>query len=214
MTTGARATQSRTPPRAQLAILMLDVVVIHIRQHREVGTVEAQVLKRLACSADVMRTLAAPCAAISQAGNTRAHNEARIRTSRFQDVRDHRGGRCLAVRAGHTNLRLVRAEQGEAFRASQDPQTALSRFNQFRVLRWNRIADHRHLRCADVIGVVFRKNLDAERGEMLQLRRLLQIAPADLPLQTNEIFGHRAHAVAADADNVDASGMLGRCAVI
>ena len=156
---------------------MLDVVVIHIRQHREVGTVEAQVLKRLACFRHIMRTLAVLCAAISQAGNTRAHNEARIRTSRFQDVRDHRGGRCLAVRAGYTNLRLFRAEQGEAFRTSQDPQTALSRFNQFRVLRRNRIAHHRHLRCADVTGVVFRKNLDAERGEMLQLRRLLQIAP-------------------------------------
>ena len=135
-----------------------------------------------------------------------ADEKARCEAGRFQDPREHRGRRGLAVRAGDREHVAPRQHLvGEPLRAAGVGRAGVEdRFHQ-RVAADDRVADDVEIRCErELLGAVAFDQVDAERAQLLAHRRVdVGVAAGHRVAAFARQRRDASHEGAADAEDVE-----------
>src|SRR5690348_5948217 len=143
-------------------------------------------------------------ARISSGGvDAAADDERGIEASGGKDGSYKGGGGRLAVRAGDGDAVFQAHQLGEHFRAGDDGDFELARFDDFRIIRTHGGGHDDNLRAVNLSGLMGIENSRAEIPEALRGVRGLQIRSGDRVAQREQDFRDAAHTAAADADEVN-----------
>ncbi len=123
-----------------------------------------------------------------------------------EEVRRHRGGGGLPVRAGDGDAVLEPHELGEHLGPGDDRDLAPPRLHHLGVVAPDRRGDDDDVHLGEVLGGVAPGDATAERGEAPGDVGLLEVGAGDGVAEVEEHLGDAAHADAADPDEVDLGG--------
>ena len=194
----------RGPPVAQ-------VVGVDVGHHRHLGRVLQEGAVALV-GLDHHRVPRAEVAAGAGTGQRAADDEGRVRAASGQDVRDHRGGRGLAVGAGHRDPPPAEHQGAERGTAVQHPQPAPPGLGELWVVLADGGGRHHGLRVAELLGPVSHVHPGPGGLQGAQVLGVLPVAAADLDPAGQHHGGDPVHPRAADRDEVHRSqvGQLGQ----
>ncbi len=119
-----------------------------------------------------------------------------------EDVGEQRCRRRLAVRAGDRDGRIEPHQLGEHFRAPDDRQALLACRDEFGVQRLDRRRNHDIAGADEVDRVMAHENTDALGAQPLDVGAFFLVGALDGVALGDQDLGDRAHADAADADDV------------
>jgi hypothetical protein len=131
-----------------------------------------------------------------------ANHRGWIEAGAFQDQRDHRRGRGLAMGAGDGDPVAQAHQLGEHLGARNHGNAAAPRLDDFRIRRGDRRRHHDHVGGADVCGVVPEMYSHAELCQPLRHVRFPGVRTRYLVPEIGEQLGDAAHADASDTDEV------------
>ena len=131
-----------------------------------------------------------------------ADDERRVKPALEQHVRDHRGRRRLAVRAGHGDTAPHRHDARQHLRAAKHRQAGRLRRAQLGIALRDGRRDHYEGRAAKVGRVVTDAHRDAGFLEVSRVTRDFEIRAGDAHAESGEHHGDAAHAGAADTHEV------------
>ena len=138
-----------------------------------------------------------------------ARDHGRIEVRGFQQVGDERGGGGLAVRAGDRHGGARAHQLGKHLGAADDGKSLLLGRLELRIARLYRAGNDEMGRAGDIGGVVADQAEDAAGPQAIEIGAVLQVAPLHAIAARVHHFGDRAHADAADADDVEQACLIG-----
>src|SRR5882724_6481384 len=133
-----------------------------------------------------------------------ANDERRIKMRGSENACNHRGRGGLAMRAGNGNAVFEAHQFGEHFRARDNWDFALVRFDNFRIVGLNRGRNHDDVRILDVRSFVAFVNRGAEILKALGCGGRLGVRAGNGIAEREQHFSDTAHADAADSDEMNA----------
>ena len=137
-----------------------------------------------------------------------AIDHGRVEPAGFEQRRDHRGRRRLAVRAADGD-RLAEAHQlGQHLGAPHDRQQLLARGLQLRIGFLDRGRDDHDFGVAEVLGAVADEALDALVAQALHVGAVGLVGALHAVAEIVQHLGDAAHADAADADEMHQADRL------
>ena len=132
-----------------------------------------------------------------------ADEDGGIEPGLLEDGGDHRGGRGLAVRAGHADAALLVDDLAEELLALHDPDAAGAGGVDLLVLRPDRAGDDDEVDAVEVGGGVAEGDRDAALAEEVGGGGALQVAAGDGHALAAQDLSNATHPDAADADEMN-----------
>ncbi len=142
----------------------------------------------------------------AEVGDVAADDEARTHPGLREDQHQHRGGRGLAVGAGHSERPCPRTDRREHAGAAQHGHPGGSGLVEFDVPFGDRGRCGHRVDAVDEGAVVTDVHLDAGGADPFEHRVVPEVGPRHHVPHLGERDGDRAHARTADADDVEAVG--------
>src|SRR5256885_591691 len=133
-----------------------------------------------------------------------ANDERRIKMRGSENARDHGGRGGLSVSAGNGDAVFEAHQFGEHFRARDNGDFALVRFDNFRIVGLNRGRNDDDVRIFDVRSFVAFVNRGAEILKALGCGGRLCVRAGNVIAECEQHFSNAAHADATDSDEMNA----------
>ena len=137
-----------------------------------------------------------------------ADEDGRIEAGLFEDQRDHRRRRGLAVRAGHADGALASGDGAEDLLALPDGDAAARGLVDLGVLAAHGGGDHDGVDAVEVRRIVADEDGDAALGQPLGGAGGTEVAAGDAQAAVGENFSNATHSDSSDADEMNALNVL------
>ena len=182
---------------------VVEVVGVDIEDDRDVGR-ELQECVHIFARLTHDDVAVADIAVAADEGQLAANDGGGVKAGADQHLAEHRGGGSFAVSAGYGDAAPVAAGDNTQHDAALDGGNALlTRGNQLGVILFDGGGIDHQLCTVDVLGAVTHAHGDAVAFDAVEGIALVHVGAAQLKARAVQDLGERAHARAADADEVD-----------
>ncbi|MNY12188.1 hypothetical protein D3C86_1452570 [compost metagenome] len=132
-----------------------------------------------------------------------AIDDGRVEIAGFQQGRDHRGGRRLAVGAANGDGVTETHQLGQHFGTANDRQVFFPRGDEFRIVLLDGGGNDHDLGVTEIVRRMADEHLDALVAQTLHIGAVGLIRPLNAVAEIVKHFGNAAHADPAYADEMD-----------
>ena len=185
------------------AAVIIQVVIVDVQHHREVGGQLEERLCKLAGLNDDVVALAGLAVAVDE-GQLAADDRGGIPARQLQRRGDHGSGRGLAVGTGNADALPVQAAHVAQQHAALNGGDAVGGSSvQLHVVLCNGGGVHHHVHADHIVRTVAQRDLDSHLPLRADDAAVQHIAARDLIALGGQDLDQRVHAAAAAADEVD-----------
>ena len=180
------------------------MLAVDVRDHGDRGReLQERTIALVRLDDDVLPASEARVAA--ERAEPAADDRSGIQPCAFEQERNHRRRRRLAVGAGDGNADPQTHQLREHLRARNHRDVARARFDDFGILGGNRRGHDDDIRVADVAAVMAGHDADAERRQPIGDVRSTSVGSADLVSEVHEQLSDATHPDATHPDEMHAS---------